>query len=142
MSKPKLGVHSEAGKLHKVMVCSPGLAHLRLTPGNCDELLFDDVIWVSQAKRDHFDLISKMQDRGVEGWRVVLVDRARPAGQDHRLRPHMARGEQRALRHRDPRVDAELAHAARDELAVLGAEVDDQHAAGGSVLGSAHASPL
>ena len=66
MAKTKLGVHSEAGKLHKVMVCSPGLAHLRLTPNNCDELLFDDVIWVSQAKRDHFDFVAKMQDRGVE----------------------------------------------------------------------------
>lgn len=66
MSRRKLGVHSEAGKLHKVMVCSPGLAHLRLTPNNCDELLFDDVIWVSQAKRDHFDFAAKMQDRGVE----------------------------------------------------------------------------
>ncbi|HVL01384.1 MAG TPA: arginine deiminase [Dongiaceae bacterium] len=66
MSKLKLGVHSEAGKLHKVMVCSPGLAHLRLTPGNCDELLFDDVIWVNQAKRDHFDFVTKMRDRGVD----------------------------------------------------------------------------
>jgi len=66
MSKIKLGVHSESGKLRKVMVCSPGLAHLRLTPGNCDELLFDDVLWVSQAKRDHFDFAAKMQDRGVE----------------------------------------------------------------------------
>ncbi|NPU92941.1 MAG: arginine deiminase [Gammaproteobacteria bacterium] len=66
MSKIKLGVHSEAGKLHKVMVCSPGLAHLRLTPGNCDELLFDDVIWVSQAKRDHFDFVTKMRERGVD----------------------------------------------------------------------------
>ncbi|MNQ76169.1 arginine deiminase [Pseudomonas linyingensis] len=66
MSKIKLGVHSEAGKLHKVMVCSPGLAHLRLTPSNCDELLFDDVIWVSQAKRDHFDFATKMRDRGVD----------------------------------------------------------------------------
>ena len=66
MSRLKLGVHSEAGKLHKVMVCSPGLAHLRLTPNNCDELLFGDVIWVSQAKRDHFDFVTKMQDRGVE----------------------------------------------------------------------------
>ena len=54
-NKLKLGVHSEAGKLHRVMVCSPGLAHLRLTPGNCDELLFDDVIWVAQAKRDRHD---------------------------------------------------------------------------------------
>ena len=66
MSKKALGVHSEAGKLHKVMVCSPGLAHLRLTPNNCDELLFDDVIWVSQAKRDHFDFMTKMRERGVE----------------------------------------------------------------------------
>lgn len=64
--KVKLGVHSEAGKLHKVMVCSPGLAHLRLTPGNCDELLFDDVIWVSQAKKDHFDFRNKMKDHGVD----------------------------------------------------------------------------
>ncbi|SEJ83625.1 arginine deiminase [Paraburkholderia diazotrophica] len=60
------GVHSEAGKLRKVMVCSPGLAHQRLTPSNCDELLFDDVIWLSQAKRDHFDFVTKMRERGVE----------------------------------------------------------------------------
>ncbi|BCG04794.1 hypothetical protein PPGU19_093620 (plasmid) [Paraburkholderia sp. PGU19] len=62
----KYGVHSEAGKLHKVMVCSPGLAHQRLTPRNCDELLFDDVIWLSQAKRDHCDFVTKMRERGVE----------------------------------------------------------------------------
>jgi arginine deiminase len=60
------GVHSEAGKLRKVMVCAPGLAHQRLTPSNCDELLFDDVIWVSQAKRDHFDFVTKMRERGVD----------------------------------------------------------------------------
>ena len=40
----KLGVHSEIGKLNTVMVCRPGLAHKRLTPGNCHDLLFDDVI--------------------------------------------------------------------------------------------------
>ena len=62
----KLGVHSEAGKLRKVMVCSPGLAHQRLTPSNCDELLFDDVLWVNRAKRDHFDFVTKMRERGVE----------------------------------------------------------------------------
>ncbi|PMR77827.1 arginine deiminase [Billgrantia endophytica] len=65
-SPHKFGVHSEAGKLHKVMVCSPGLAHQRLTPNNCDDLLFDDVLWVSQAKRDHFDFVTKMRERGVE----------------------------------------------------------------------------
>ncbi len=60
------GVHSEVGKLRKVMVCSPGLAHSRLTPSNCDDLLFDDVMWVDMAKRDHLDFIAKMRSRGVE----------------------------------------------------------------------------
>ena len=60
------GVHSEVGQLRKVMVCAPGRAHQRLTPSNCDELLFDDVLWVENAKRDHFDFITKMRDRGVE----------------------------------------------------------------------------
>lgn len=60
------GVHSEVGRLHKVLVCAPGLAHERLTPTNADDLLFDDVLWVQNAKRDHFDFITKMRDRGVE----------------------------------------------------------------------------
>jgi arginine deiminase len=59
-------VHSEVGKLNKVLVCSPGLAHERLTPTNCDDLLFDDVLWVQNARRDHFDFMDKMRDRGVE----------------------------------------------------------------------------
>jgi arginine deiminase len=62
----QLGVHSEVGQLHKVMVCAPGRAHQRLTPSNCDALLFDDVLWVDVAKRDHFDFITKLRDRGVE----------------------------------------------------------------------------
>ena len=62
----KFGVHSEVGQLRKVMVCAPGVAHHRLTPSNCDQLLFDDVLWVDNAKRDHFDFISKMRDRGVD----------------------------------------------------------------------------
>jgi arginine deiminase len=60
------GVHSEVGKLRKVMVCSPGLAHSRLTPSNCDDLLFDDVLWVEMAKRDHADFVLKMRDRGID----------------------------------------------------------------------------
>jgi arginine deiminase len=65
-SQGSYGVHSEVGQLRKVMVCAPGLAHTRLTPTNCDGLLFDDVMWVDNAKRDHFDFITKMRDRGVE----------------------------------------------------------------------------
>jgi arginine deiminase len=62
----RVGVWSEVGRLRRVMVCSPGLAHLRLTPDTCDELLFDDVLWVDRAKRDHFEFVSRMRDRGVE----------------------------------------------------------------------------
>ncbi|MFG2497779.1 arginine deiminase [Streptomyces sp. NPDC048441] len=60
------GVHSEVGRLRKVLVCAPGLAHRRLTPTNADDLLFDDVMWVENAQRDHADFVIKLQQRGVE----------------------------------------------------------------------------
>lgn len=60
------GAHSEIGKLRKVMVCQPGLAHARLTPGNAAELLYDDVLWVHQARTDHADFRMKMEERGIE----------------------------------------------------------------------------
>ncbi|MBF6358527.1 arginine deiminase [Nocardia farcinica] len=60
------GVHSEVGRLRKVLVCAPGLAHERLTPTNSDELLFDDVMWVEAAQRDHLYFANKLTNRGVE----------------------------------------------------------------------------
>ncbi|MDO8147824.1 arginine deiminase [Isoptericola sp. b515] len=60
------GVHSEVGRLRKVLVCRPGLAHERLTPTNSDDLLFDDVMWVEAAQRDHADFVEKLTSRGVE----------------------------------------------------------------------------
>lgn len=60
------GVHSEIGKLRKVIVSRPSLAHERLTPSNCHELLFDDVIWVQRARADHADFVLKMKARGIE----------------------------------------------------------------------------
>ena len=47
----KVGVWSEAGRLRRVLVCAPGLAHLRLTPETFEALLFDDVMWVDRARR-------------------------------------------------------------------------------------------
>lgn len=66
MSAATLGVHSETGVLRQVIVCRPGLAHRRLTPSNCDALLFDDVFWVKQAQKDHDVFTSLMRARGVE----------------------------------------------------------------------------
>ena len=66
MAEPTLGVHSETGTLRQVIVCRPGLAHRRLTPSNCDALLFDDVFWVKQAQKDHDVFSGLMRARGVE----------------------------------------------------------------------------
>ena len=60
------GVYSEVGRLRKVLVCRPGLAQKRLTPTNCNALLFDDVLWVAQARNDHDAFTSAMIERGVE----------------------------------------------------------------------------
>ncbi|MFE9777489.1 arginine deiminase [Streptomyces sp. NPDC005775] len=63
---PALGVHSEVGRLRKVLVCAPGLAHRRLTPTNSGHLLFDDVMWVENAQRDHADFVQQLTARGVD----------------------------------------------------------------------------
>src|SRR3954464_6719234 len=60
------GVHSEVGKLRLVMVGRPGLAHQRLTPGNRADLLFDDVLWVHEAQKDHYDFVLKMRSQDIE----------------------------------------------------------------------------
>jgi arginine deiminase len=61
-----IGIHSEVGRLRKVLVCRPGLAQRRLTPVNCHELLFDDVLWVEQARADHDAFTHAMRERDVE----------------------------------------------------------------------------
>jgi arginine deiminase len=60
------GVHSEVGKLRKVMVHRPGLELQRLTPSNHDDLLFDDVLWVERAQHEHDEFEARMRERGVE----------------------------------------------------------------------------
>jgi uncharacterized ion transporter superfamily protein YfcC len=60
------GVHSEVGKLRKVMVHRPELSLQRLTPSNHDELLFDDVLWVERAQYEHDQFVARMRERGVE----------------------------------------------------------------------------
>ncbi len=64
------GVHSEVGKLRKVMVHRPDLSLKRLTPSNRDELLFDDVLWVEQAQKEHDQFVAEFTSRGVEVFHV------------------------------------------------------------------------
>lgn len=85
MTTPPLGVWSEVGKLHQVMVCAPGLAHERLTPSNCGELLFDDVLWVDEAKKHHAEFVAKLGSYGVEVLEMhTLLEEtlAAPGGRD------------------------------------------------------------
>jgi arginine deiminase len=60
------GVHSEVGKLRKVIVHRPDLSLQRLTPSTHDDLLFDDVLWVEQAQREHDAFVGVLRGRGVE----------------------------------------------------------------------------
>ncbi len=63
--KTTLGVHSEVGRLREVIVHRPDLALRRLTPGNCRDLLFDDVLWVKRARQEHDVLVDTLRERGV-----------------------------------------------------------------------------
>jgi arginine deiminase len=60
------GLHSEVGRLRRVIVCRPGLAQKRLTPANCHELLFDDVLWVARAGNDHDAYTAALREREIE----------------------------------------------------------------------------
>ena len=65
------GVHSEVGNLRKVIVHRPGLEMRRLTPSNCQELLFDDVIWARTARQDHDAFVDLLRaEFGITVWRV------------------------------------------------------------------------
>ena len=60
------GVHSEVGKLRRVMIHRPDLELSRLTPTNHDDLLFDDVMWVRRARQQHDVFADLLRSRGVE----------------------------------------------------------------------------
>ncbi|MCV5925599.1 arginine deiminase, partial [Escherichia coli] len=49
----KLYVGSEVGQLRRVLLNRPERALTHLTPSNCHELLFDDVLAVEAAGEEH-----------------------------------------------------------------------------------------
>ena len=61
-----VGANSEVGTLRTVIVHRPDLAHERLSPTNCHELLFDDVIWVRRARQEFDAFVDLMRERGVD----------------------------------------------------------------------------
>ncbi|EOE6863623.1 arginine deiminase [Cronobacter dublinensis] len=59
-------VGSEIGQLRSVMLHRPNLSLKRLTPSNCQELLFDDVLSVERAGEEHDIFARMLRDQGVE----------------------------------------------------------------------------
>ncbi len=59
-------VDSEVGTLRRVLLHRPGLELQRLTPRNCADLLFDDVLWVKRARQEHDAFADTLVDRGIE----------------------------------------------------------------------------
>jgi arginine deiminase len=58
-------VDSEVGRLRQVILHRPDLELKRLTPDNAAELLFDDLLWVSEAQDEHDAFAAALRGRGV-----------------------------------------------------------------------------
>jgi arginine deiminase len=58
-------VDSEVGRLRQVILHRPGLELKRLTPDNAAELLFDDVLWVTEAQAEHDAFARALRDQKV-----------------------------------------------------------------------------
>jgi arginine deiminase len=126
---PAFGAFSEVGRLRKVLVCEPGLAHRRLTPSNNDALLFDDVLWVENAQEDHRAFVESLRSRDVEVFelhQVLAETLAVPGAKEWLLQRKVTPNEVGALL-----VDATLAHLARyddrelAEVLIGGLNVED-----------------
>ncbi|MDH3261853.1 MAG: arginine deiminase [Acidimicrobiia bacterium] len=59
-------IRSEVGRLRAVIVHRPDLELHRLTPGNKDELLFDELVWVEKAREEHDAFSATIADSGAQ----------------------------------------------------------------------------
>ncbi|MDX1569636.1 MAG: arginine deiminase family protein [Xanthomonadales bacterium] len=62
----QLQVFSEIGRLRKVMIHRPGLEVDRMPPGLMEELLFDDILFGLQARKEHDVFTNAIRAFGVE----------------------------------------------------------------------------
>ena len=99
----------------------PELRDVRPLDG-ASQLLRHQLRPVTDAERRHAEL----EKPGVDEWRVVGVDRGRPAGEDERRRIALSDVARRDFVADELGVHATLAHAPGDELRVLTAEIEDE----------------
>lgn len=64
--RTEFGVHSEVGRLRTVLVHRPDTSLERLTPANMRDFLFDDVVALGRARREHDEFVALMREKGVE----------------------------------------------------------------------------
>ena len=62
----QFSVFSETGPLRQVMLHRPGKEIDRLTIENMDELLFDDLLWLAQAQKEHDNFAEILRKEGTE----------------------------------------------------------------------------
>lgn len=76
MNDQTIMVNSEIGDLKKVLLRRPGKELDRLTVLNKDELLFDDLLWLEGAQKEHDLFAATLKEYGVEVLylRDLLVD--------------------------------------------------------------------
>lgn len=59
-------VTSEVGRLKRILLHRPGKELERLTIVNKDDLLFDDILWVEEAQKEHDAFADLLRDNGIE----------------------------------------------------------------------------
>ncbi len=120
-------VDSEVGALRRVLLHRPGLELRRLTPSNCDDLLFDDVLWVKMARQEHDAFADTLIEQGVE---VLYVhDLLAETMQDEQARTWLL---DRVIHERD--LGQDLAGVMRDTLEAADPETVATHLIGGTTL--------
>ena len=65
-------IESEIAPLKKVILHRPDISLQRLTPSNCKDLLFDDVLWPERAAEEHDQFAKVLRQYGVEVF--ILAD--------------------------------------------------------------------
>ena len=74
----KLYVGSEVGQLRRVLLNRPERALTHLTPSNCHELLFDDVLAVEAAGEEHDAFARTLREQDVDFFDYVGIFKPTP----------------------------------------------------------------
>ena len=68
-----MNIQSEIAPLKKVLVHRPYHALLRLTPTNCRDFLFDDVLWPERAAEEHDYFSNLLKEQGIEIYQLAQL---------------------------------------------------------------------